>query len=341
MSSSPAVVGSVAAKSRPSVLLPRFAWGVLVYNVLVVLWGAVVRATSSGAGCGDHWPLCNGVVVQSHPRLATSIELAHRMSAGVTVIAVLLLLIWVFRRTVAGHLARITVVAAAVFIFNESLLGALLVLLRLTADNRSPARAVYLSLHLVNTLLLLGALALTAHFLSRGEAFDRHKVRFKQRTPAITGLVAILIVGASGTLAALSDTLFPAGSVAAALAADFSNGSSWLQRVRFVHPVSAVIAGLFIGWLLLRSFSQSAERRPETWVLTLLAVQCLLGVADMVLLTPLWMQILHLLGADLLWIALIVLTARVCVVSETQSDPLDQNLARKGGPASPAHYPAR
>jgi heme a synthase len=316
MSSSQALADSVKVQS--SVLLPRFAWGVLVYNVLAVLWGAVVRATSSGAGCGAHWPLCNGVVVQSHPRLATLIELAHRMSAGVTVIAVLLLLVWVFRRTVSGNLARIAVVAAAVFIFNESLLGALLVLLRLTAENRSPARAVYLSLHLVNTLLLLGALALTAHFLSRDEAFDRHKVRFVQRAPAITGLVAILMVGASGTLAALSDTLFPAGSVGAALAADFSSGSSWLERVRFVHPVSAVIAGIFICWLLLRSFSQPAERRPANWVLVLLALQCLLGVADMLLLTPLWMQILHLLGADLLWIALVVLSARVCIVGQAQ-----------------------
>ena len=319
MSSSQTLVGSVASKSRSSDLLPRFAWGVLVYNVLVVLWGAVVRATSSGAGCGDHWPLCNGVVVQSHPRLATLIELAHRMSSGVTVVAILLLLVLVFRRTVVGHLARITVVAATLLIFNEALLGALLVLLRLTADNRSPTRAVYLSLHLVNTLLLLGALALTAHFLSRLEAFDRQKVRFMQLAPSITGLVAILMVGASGTLAALSDTLFPAASVGAALAADFSSGSSWLQRVRFVHPVSAVIAGVFICWLLLRSFLQSAERGPANWVLVLLALQCLLGVADMVLLTPLWMQILHLLGADLLWIALVVLSARVCVVSQTQS----------------------
>ena len=153
MSSAHALPASATIKAPAgSALLPRFAWIVLVYNVAVVLWGAVVRATSSGAGCGDHWPLCNGVVVQTHPRLATVIELAHRMSSGVTVIAILLLLVWVFRSTVAGHLARITVVAATVLIFNEALLGALLVLLRLTADNRSPARAVYLSLHLANTL---------------------------------------------------------------------------------------------------------------------------------------------------------------------------------------------
>src|SRR5271155_5756320 len=102
--------------SRTSSLLPRFAWAVLVYNVAAILWGAVVRATSSGAGCGDHWPLCNGVVVQTHPHLATLIELAHRMSAGVTVIAVLILLVWIFRSTAAGHLSRITVIVATVVI---------------------------------------------------------------------------------------------------------------------------------------------------------------------------------------------------------------------------------
>ena len=191
MSSAHALPAAPAASrdaSRIPVGLSRFAWGVLVYNVAAVLWGAVVRATSSGAGCGDHWPLCNGVVVQTHPRVATLIELAHRMSAGMTVIAVLILLVWIFRSTAAGHLSRITVIAAAVMIFNESLLGALLVLLRLTADNRSPARAVYLSLHLANTLLLLGALALCAHFLSGGEAFHRRRVRFTQIPQAMTGL---------------------------------------------------------------------------------------------------------------------------------------------------------
>src|SRR5271156_6072715 len=193
MSSAHALPDSATAtpgSTRTSTVLPRFAWIVLGYNVAVVLWGAVVRATSSGAGCGDHWPLCNGVVVQTHPQLATLIELAHRMTSGITVIAILLLLVWVFRRTTAGHLARITVVAATLLIFNEALLGALLVLLRLTADNRSPARAVYLSLHLANTLLLLAALALSAHFVSQGDACNRRSVQFKQLPLAVTGLIA-------------------------------------------------------------------------------------------------------------------------------------------------------
>jgi heme a synthase len=314
MSSAHALPASATLRpATSSRLLSRFAWVVLVYNVAVILFGAVVRATSSGAGCGDHWPLCNGVVVQSHPRLATLIELTHRMTSGVTVIAILLLLVWTFRRTLAGHLARITTAAAAVFIFNEALLGALLVLLHLTADNRSPARAVYLSLHLANTLLLLGALALSAHFLSAAEDFHRRDVRFGHLPAAISGLVAILLVGVTGTLAALSDTLFPATSVRAALAQDFAGGSTWLQHLRLLHPISAVIAGLFICWLLVRALRQAAERKLAMAVLFLLALQIALGVADVVLLAPLWLQIAHLFGADLLWIALVLLAARVCV----------------------------
>jgi cytochrome c oxidase assembly protein subunit 15 len=319
MSSAHALRASVApGTSRTSTLLPRFAWAVLVYNVAAVLWGAVVRATGSGAGCGDHWPLCNGVVVQTHPRLATLIELAHRMSAGVTVIAVLILLVWIFRSTAAGHLARMTVAAATVLIFNEALLGALLVLLRLTADNRSPARAVYLSLHLANTLLLLGALALCAHFLSGGEIFHRQRVRFSQLPQVIAGLAAILLVGMSGTLAALSDTLFPATSVRAALAQDFSRGSTWLQQVRFLHPVTAVIAGIFICWLLLRSVQRPEERKLAIGVLSLLGLQCVLGIADVVLLAPLWLQITHLFVADVLWITLVLLAARICIAPRMQ-----------------------
>jgi cytochrome c oxidase assembly protein subunit 15 len=316
MSSVHALPATAFATKKRSSALPRFAWGVLAYNVLAALWGAVVRATSSGAGCGDHWPLCNGVVLQIHPRLATTIELAHRMSSGLTVPLVLVLLVWTYRSTVSGHLARGLAIAATVFTLNEGLLGALLVVLRLTADNRSPARAVYLSLHLANTLMMLGTLALAAHFLSRSEALRWNEARFTQMPLAITGLVATLLVGATGTLAALSDTLFPATSLRAALTQDFSGSGGWLLRLRIVHPAAAVLAGLFIVWLLVRSFSRPNERRLAVWVGGLLALQFGLGLLDVALLAPVWMQVVHLLGADLLWIALTVLAARVCVLSK-------------------------
>jgi heme a synthase len=313
MSSVHAVPVGLGAQKR-SRALPRFAWAVLAYNVLVVLWGAVVRATSSGAGCGDHWPLCNGVVVQTHPRLATIIELAHRMSSGVTVPLVLLLLVWVYRATVSGHIARAWAIAATVLTLNEGLLGALLVVLHLTADNRSPARAIYLSLHLANTLLLLGALALAAHFVSRSEAFRWSEVRFSELPLGVSGLVGTLMVGATGTLAALSDTLFPATSLMGAFRQDFSGSGGWLLRLRVVHPVAAVVAGVFIVWLLVRGWSRPSERGLAVGVGGLLVLQFGLGLLDVALLAPVWVQVVHLLGADVLWIALTVLGARVCVL---------------------------
>jgi heme a synthase len=292
----------------------RFAWVVLVYNVAVILWGSIVRATGSGAGCGEHWPLCNGTVIQHSPRMETIIELTHRATSGVALIAMLALLAWTFGATVKRHLARVWVVAAAILTFNEALLGALLVLLGKVAHDQSASRAVYLSLHLANTLLLLAALALTAHFLSRPMGFMRGSVEYRAMGVASIGLLATLFVGVSGSLAALGDTLFPATSLRSALAQDFSAKSTWLLRIRWLHPTMGFIAGAFICWLIFTSAWKGRNRKLAGGVVALLVLQYALGFTDVALLAPTWMQIVHLLGADLLWISLVVLTARVCVV---------------------------
>jgi heme a synthase len=292
----------------------RFAWGVLGYNVAVILWGSIVRATGSGAGCGEHWPLCNGTVIQHSPRMETIIELTHRVTSGVALIAMLVLLAWTFAATAKRHLARLSVVAAAILTFNEALLGALLVLLGKVAHDQSASRAVYLSLHLANTLLLLAAIALTSHFLSRPAGFMRGSVEYRALGIACVGLAATLFVGVSGSLAALGDTLFPATSLRSALAQDFSAKSAWLLRIRWLHPTLGFIAGAFICWLIFTSAWKGRNRKLAIGVVALLALQYALGAADIALLAPTWMQIVHLLGADVLWIALVVLTARLCVV---------------------------
>ena len=160
-------ITSANAATTISTGLRRFGWFVLAYNVLVVLWGAVVRATGSGAGCGAHWPLCNGVVIPQAPQFHTIVEFTHRLMSGATLLLVLALLVWTWRSTQKGAFARWAAVASMVLTLNEALLGALLVLLRLVAHNQSAARGVYLSFHFANTLLLLASLTLTAEFLSR------------------------------------------------------------------------------------------------------------------------------------------------------------------------------
>src|ERR1035441_10004101 len=99
-------------------LLPRFAWFAVFYNVLVILWGALVRASGSGAGCGNRWPLCNGQVIPVSPGFHTIIEFTHRMMVGGSTLLVLALLVWSFRATVKGHAARALAVASTLLLLN-------------------------------------------------------------------------------------------------------------------------------------------------------------------------------------------------------------------------------
>jgi cytochrome c oxidase assembly protein subunit 15 len=300
----------------PSPALQHFAWGVLAYFIAVILWGGLVRATGSGAGCGNHWPYCGDTIIQHSPRVDTMIEYTHRLTSGISFFSVVALLVWTFATTVRGHLARAAVVAAVAFTVIEAALGAFLVKLGLTAQSRSPLRAPYLALHLTNTLLLLAALTLTAHFLSRRAGFLRGKVRIAAPFVGIASLVVVLVVGVTGSLAALGDTLFPPSSLGAAFAEDFSSASEWLVRWRWTHPTVAFLASVFLIWLLVRAAQRRSHwdnRALSALVLILLALQYVLGILDVAFLAPVWLQIVHLLGADVLWAAIVVLAARLTV----------------------------
>jgi cytochrome c oxidase assembly protein subunit 15 len=308
---------SIDTNRLPSPALRRFAWGVLAYFIAVILWGTLVRATGSGAGCGNHWPLCNGTVMQHSARVDTMIEFTHRLTSGLSFFSVVGLLAWTYAATARGHLARAAAVASVAFTLVEAIIGALLVKLGLTAQSQSPLRPAYLALHLTNTLLLLAALTLTAHLLSRNKGFSRGSIRMVAPFGAVATVAVVLIVGVTGSLAALGDTLFPASSLGAAFAQDFSATSGWLVRWRWTHPTVAVLASMFLIWLLVRAARHSTHwnnRRLSTAVLLLLAAVYTLGVLDVLLLAPLWLQIAHLLAADTLWVTLVVLTARVTLV---------------------------
>jgi heme a synthase len=311
----------IDAKRLPSPALRRFAWGVLAYFVAVILWGTLVRATGSGAGCGNHWPLCNGTVMQHSASVETLIEFTHRLTSGLSFFSVVGLLVWTYKTTVRGHLARTAVAASVAFTLVEAILGALLVKLGLTAQSQSPLRPAYLALHLTNTLLLLAALTLTAHMLSRRKGYMRGSIRMVAPFGAVAAVVVVMIVGVTGSLAALGDTLFPATSLGQALAEDFSSTSGWLVRWRWTHPTVAFLSSIFLIWLLVRAARRPAHgtahwdnRGLSALVLLLLAAQYALGLLDVFLLAPVWLQVAHLLGADLLWVALVVLTARLTLL---------------------------
>ena len=322
-----ASVAPVQAQRLPSRALRRFAWGVLAYFIAVILWGAVTRATGAGDGCGNHWPLCNGTVIQHSPSLDTLIEFTHRITSGISLFSVVGLMIWIFKATERGHLARATSVASVAFTLVEAILGAFLVKLGLTAQSHSPLRAPYLALHFTNTLLLVAALTLTAHLLSRKRGFLRAEVRISAPFAAVAAVILLLAVGVTGSLAALGDTLFPAMSLSAALRQDFSATSAWLVRWRWTHPIAALVACVFLIWLVVKAAQRRTHwdnRGLATLVLALLAAQYVLGILDVVMLAPLWLQVLHLLGADLLWSALVVLAARLTI------EPVEERGERGG-----------
>jgi cytochrome c oxidase assembly protein subunit 15 len=277
--------------------LPAYAAFVVGFMVLVILEGAVVRATGSGAGCGAHWPLCNGEILPHHPRLATIIEFTHRSLTGICTTLVGALIFWTFLARPHGDPVRKAAVATGILLITEGALGALLVLGHYVENNASTARVIVQCVHFSNTMLLLAAMSLTWWWI---RPRDVTPLCPTGRIAGTLALLATILTGATGSVAALADTLFPSPSLHAALAQDFNAAAPLLIRMRWIHPAAALLAFAAALWLLpqLRGLSR-------TWLAVLLFAQLALGVADVLLLAPLWLQVLHLLFADLFWIALV------------------------------------
>lgn len=280
-----------------------FAWINLAYCVAVILWGAYVRATGSGAGCGSHWPLCNGEVVPRAERVQTLIEFSHRLSSGLSLLFVLALFVWTRRLFPKNSFQRKAAALSLIAIIIEALIGAMIVLLRLVEHDHSIDRAVSISLHLVNTLFLLAALTVTA--MAPQESNPRWRLPpGKLRNWSRVLLLAFLFLGALGALTALGDTLFPVErSIEGAL-----EKQHFLERIRILHPLAALAwFGLLWAWVF--SFVEHSEALAgrAKGVLALAAANLLLGLVNVLLHAPIPVQILHLLLAELLWILLVSL----------------------------------
>jgi len=178
-------------------------------------------------------------------------------------------------------------------------------------------------MHLANTFVLLAALTLTAWWASGGAP-----VRLRGQGALgwlfVLGLLGVLLVGASGAITALGDTLFPSETLADGLRADLSAGSHFLIQLRVIHPLLAVLVGVYsiiVGRLAAAGRPGVATRRLA-WVLgALFAAQLLVGVVNVALLAPIFMQIIHLLMADLVWMALVLAAAAALAVHEPARVP--------------------
>lgn len=287
--------------------LAIFAYGVLGYNVLVILWGAFVRATGSGAGCGSHWPLCNGEVVPRSPSVETLIEFSHRLTSGVALIAVVALVVWAFRARPSGDPTRLGAGLSLFFIVVEALIGAGLVLLEYVAANVSIARAYWMMGHLANTFLLLGALTLTAWWASGGGRL-RLRGQGSVGLALLAALVAVIGLGMSGAITALGDTLV----LTAGISPDDSAVVARLVELRIFHPLIALSVGVLLlgtSWVVTTRRPSARVKQLTASVLLLYSVQLLCGTLNVWLKAPVWLQLVHLLLTDAIWIALVLMAA--------------------------------
>ena len=295
----------------------KYAWLVLGFNVLVILWGVFLRASKSGDGCGQHWLTCQGEVIPSAPELKTIIEFSHRITSSMAGILLIVLLVWAFRRwqsqkSEQNRLALWTALGSFIFVIIEGLLGAGLVLTGNTAENLTPERPVWMAAHLINTFILLAFLTLTARYASGGRRLNFH-VQPKYVFVIAIGVLAIFVVGISGSIAALASMIFPSGTIAEGLARDFSTTSHMLLRLRLLHPITAILTSVFLifltGWLAKEAGNDRRSKRWSNILSVLVLAQIAFGSAALLMLAPIVMQLGHLLLADMLWISYVLFVA--------------------------------
>lgn len=295
----------------------KFAWFVLGYNLLVILWGVFLRASKSGDGCGQHWLTCHGEVIPSAPELKTMIEFSHRVTSAIDGLIVIGLMVWAISRwraakTEQNRFVRNMAIWSFIFVIIEGLLGAGLVLTGNTAQNLTAARPFWMSAHLINTLILLTFMTLTAWFASGGKRMSL-KIELKTKILLLLGLAGFLLVGITGSLAALSNMIFPSETLTEGITKDFSEASHFLLRIRISHPITSVLTSVYLiflaGWLRAKSGNDLYVSRWSNVVSILILVQIAFGALTLLTLAPIVMQLGHLLLADLIWIAYVLLIA--------------------------------
>ncbi len=274
-----------------------------VYTLLVILWGAWVRISHSGDGCGEHWPLCHGQFVpvavdQGLTAGKTWVEYTHRLMSGLYGIFVFALWFFIIRHISKTHPARTAAHAVLFFTITEALLGAKLVLFGLVSQNASWFRTLAMSLHQFNSLLLTGSVALLVYSLSSNRFYWRPRTAFVS--------LVFICIAVSGAWAALASTLFPSETLWEGLLKDFAPDSHHLLRMRVLHPLSAVLGGGGLaGFFWMKSLDDGPDRKMYTQTALAIFGAIVFGVLTLFFLAPVWMKVAHLAIGHLLWALLL------------------------------------
>ena len=277
----------------------KISWKLLlIYTFFVILWGAFVRASGSGDGCGAHWPSCHGnMLINSSYELKTFIEYFHRGTSGLYGLFVLILsLLTVFNKNFHKQ-AKIFALGVLAFTVLESLIGAKLVLSELVGQNTSLTRAIVMIIHLTNTLVLV---ACNVGVVVSLDPYKITPLPWKQIKKLSPLFVLFFLTSASGALAALGDTLYPSESLLKGFSMDIDLSSPLIIKLRSFHPLFAFILTFLV------ILKVSLDKKTGVWLLGISLLTLILGLTNLILLAPIWMQILHLLIALIYWVTFIL-----------------------------------
>lgn len=284
-----------------------FAWLLFGYNVLVILWGAWVRITGSGAGCGDHWPDCNGTIIPRAEQVETLIEFTHRVTSMLSGFGAIGLVVWAFRGYPKGHPARSISAWHLGFVILEGLVGALLVNRRWVGQDESFGRALFMPIHMANTLMLTGTVALAALRSQVSPAVLRPALWIK--VSVVLAVIGTILMGMTGAVAALGNTLNPVSSLQEGLDRALTP-RYYLDQLKLLHPgLTAVTATLLVVWARVMGarFQSPALKNAASLLQITILLQVIAGIFNYALHAPGWLQVLHLLLACQLWLAVILL----------------------------------
>lgn len=265
----------------------RFLYWFWVYTLIVIAWGAWVRISHSGNGCGDHWPLCNGDFIPDLQHGKTVVEFSHRITSGLYGLIVIGIFIFFRKASETSAQSKKISLYLLIFMILEALLGALLVKKSLVTVNDSIFRLVTMSLHQLNSFLLTGTTFLL--YLSTKQKLHIRPTKLN---------VFFLMLAVSGAIASLAATLFPSTSLWEGIIKDFSSDSHLFVKLRIVHPILAVgiVTGI-IYWLLTRPENEKAHAQ----LALKLFMAAVVGVVTLVTLSPVWLKLTHLMLAHFIW----------------------------------------
>jgi len=280
------------------VKVESYAKAGLLLSIASILAGAFVRATGSGDGCGATWPTCKGKIIPALSDTSELIEFSHRSVSGVLLVVTLIIFAKT-RKFQKESLVRTVTNYLTFFVIFEALIGAVIVIFEWVGLNSSLPRIIAVPIHLVNTFGLLGSYAILYKILQ--DDLQNIKNMFNKNFLLISSL--FLLSGATGSITALADVLFPSASFVEGFLADFDRTSEVLTRLRILHPIisSTLSIVLYVYATGIRKKYNVSVKQLQTLIL----IAVFLGVINVLSNIVLPLSILHLAIADFLWISYI------------------------------------